>query len=357
MKMKNLLLLGAATLVVGCSQNIVDTPEPTRHEISFSHLNSRITRTSSGFEDGANDNKDDYKLYVAISTEEHDLGTAPIAPTIESTNWFIIDDIYGKTTANGIANHPKKGPYYWLSPDVALNFYAYAPATIEASGEPGALTIYYTVKDKADEDFTVATPVEKLTFEKTNGTGTVNLQFYHVLSKIVISAKLSPELISAGYTIEPGYTADLTMNCKSGYMCPTTIDREWSIPVEGRVKASYAGSTSYMVLPQNVEGNTLQIKGLIIKKNGIQIFPSKSIASSALNVYTLKATDVINGEKDQDGDMEKNDGAFLPGKQYNLNISINDLATDDGGNPVFGKELKLNAEVANWSKVSAPNLN
>ena len=352
MKMKNLLLFGAATLVVGCSQNVVDTPEPTRNEISFSHLNSRITRTSTGFQDGANDNKDDYKVYVAVSEEKQELGNTPNAPTVETTNWFIIDEVYGKTTASGTANQPKKGPYYWLSPDVALDFYAYAPATIEASGEPGNLKIYYTVKDKADEDFTVATPVEKMTYGQTKGLGVVNLQFYHVLSKIVISAKLSQKLLDAGYTIEPGYTADLTMNCKSGYMCPTTIDRQWSIPVEGRVKASYAGATSYMVLPQDVEGNTLQIKGLIIKKNGIQVFPSKSVTSSALNVYTLKATDVINGAKDPVDAEDGDDGSFLTGKQYNLNITINNLATDDGGKPVFGKELKFNAEVANWSEVN-----
>lgn len=350
MKMKNLLLFGAATLVVGCSQNIVDTPEPTRNEISFNHLNSRITRTSTGFQDGANDNKDDYKVYVAVSEEKQELGNTPKAPIVETTNWFIIDEVYGKTTASGTANQPKKGPYYWLSPDVALNFYAYAPATLEASGGEGSLSIDYTVKDKADEDFTVATPVKDMTYGQTSGTGTVNLQFHHVLSKIVISAKLSPELIKAGYTIEPGYTADLTMKYNSGSIEITSGDNDWS--KVGGQQASYAGATSYMVLPQDVEGNTLQIKGLIIKKNGIQVFPSKSVASSALNVYTLKASDVINGAKDPVDAKDGDDGSFLKGKQYNLNITINNLATDDGGKPVFGKELKFNAEVANWSEVN-----
>lgn len=348
--MNKMLFLGAATLVASCSQNISDSPVSTNNEITFSHLNSRITRTD-GFRDGANDNKDDYKVYAAISQKSTGFDPLPEPLPTEYTNWYFEDDVYGKTSVSGTANTPKKGPYYWLSTNAALNFYAYAPASVVATGSPDdGLTIEYTVKENADEDLTIANPVENMTFEKTKGTGLINFQFFHVLSKIVISAQLSPELTKAGYTIEPNYTASLTMKCKSGFITPTTIDKQWSIPQANRIEATYTGRTSYMVLPQNVEGNSIQLNGVVIKKNGIQVFPSELAKGKSLKKIILKESDVINGAKDNAGDKTKNDGTFIPGKQYNFKIVINDLSFDENGNPIFGKVITFNAEVADWSE-------
>ena len=354
MKMKNLLLVGAATLVASCSQNIDEGVASTNKEITFSHLNARITRADK-LHNGANDNSDDYKVYAAIAQEDTKIGSSPITKPLESTNWYFVDEVYGKTTDRGTANQPKKGPYYWLSSGAALDFYAYAPASVVATGEPGNLNIAYTVNDRADEDLTIASPIENMTFEKTAPLGVINLQFYHVLSKIVISAELSNELTQSGYTIEPNYTASLTMKHKMGNISPTGSDRQWSIPSGENGNATYSGRTSYMVLPQDVEGNSLQLDDLVIKKNGLQVFPAKthggkSSTGKSLKKYILKASDIINGEKDIKDDLIRNDGTFMPGKQYNFKIVISNLSFDENGNPVFGKEIKFDANVADWSE-------
>lgn len=332
MNLKNLMILGAVTLLTGCSQNVVDEPMRSDKEITFTHLNARITR-SSGFSDGANDNRDNYKIYASLSEEE-------------LSKWYIVDDVCGKTLGAWTVNQPLKGPYYWMTPDVTFNFYAYAPSSVEAVGNPGeGLRINYKVNEKADEDFTIAEPVHS-TFAQTGGTGMVNLKFYHVLSKIVVSVKLSDELTNAGYTVDPNYTADLTMNKNSGVIYPNHTDRQW----DGATKVdptTYVGALTYMVLPQFVEGNKLQVKGLVIRKNGEQVFPVKSEKGGDLKVYELKAADVIYGE-----DEKELNGIFMPGKQYNLKMTINHLSSDKDGNPLFGSQIHFSAQVADWSPMS-----
>lgn len=61
--------------------------------------------------------------------------------------------------------------------------------------------------------------------------GTVAFEFAHKLAKISVTASLSQDLITAGYTLTTtGITADLGVQSTGGTIDPKTADAAWTAP-------------------------------------------------------------------------------------------------------------------------------
>lgn len=333
--MKKFLLSAFAVMaLVSCSQNELDQNALTQKEMVFSNLNDRVVRASAGYKTGANDAGDDYKVYATSS--------------LSNAVWYIEDTVWGAKAIASNVNKAQHGPYYWLNSGVKFNFLAYAPSTVGVTTKvsAGSRDLFfdnYTVPASGNEDFTVATPLVGLTSATNNGT--VNLQFHHMLSKISISADLSAALKAAGYTIEGTYYASLTVPYDRADLtyAQTGVVGNWSGARENShgvgQTTTYNSAKSYMIMSQYSANCSVQLKGLVIKKSGVQVFPLSGKSGD------LKKLTLVNGQIPGD--------YFSFGKHYRLNFTINDLASDNDGDLVFGKEINFSAEIANWSVVDA----
>lgn len=291
--MKKVLLASAMiALMAGCSKNETDML-PLLNEIAFSNLNDRVGTRA------ANASADDYRVFAA---------------TASGSEWYIDD------TMDGTRNTPAAGPYYWLQPVADIDFWGYAPAHAGVVEKVfPEVSLVYSVPAGADEDLTIADKV-------TAQSGTVMFTFRHVLSKITVSANLSEALATAGYSITTAPTATVSVGVSKGTIRPTDPNPEWSAVSD---PASYSGTVSYMVLPQNAEGTIIGLNGIVISKGGQEIF------SGSLSPNVIPAG-IVAGD------------AFQKGKHYAVKIGITNVATDDNGDPVFGSEILFSASVADW---------
>lgn len=304
--MKNIFtMVATAIILASCSQAELEETSVGQKEIKFSNLNDKVTRA-------ANDNNSNYKVYAVWSGATN-------------SNWFINDVVDGTT------NLPQNGPYYWPTTGT-VDFYSWAPATVTATGTYPALSIAYTVPTNAAEDFTIANPKTGLS------ASTVAFEFAHKLAKISVTASLSQDLITAGYTLTTtGLTANLGVQSTGGTIVPTTADAAWTAP--NATAASYTGAASYMIMPQSSIGCTIQVTaGIVVKDANDHI-----IYSGNLSQYTIKSGDVPAV-----GTVSAN--TFGMGKHYMLNLTIADDSTGGGGEDIFNI-ITFSANVADWDTV------
>lgn len=318
---KNIFLLGAMALFASCSQNSVEETLESTRQITFSNLNNKITKADTYLfvNPGANENHDDYKVFASTS--------------LDNSKWYFEDNV-GGTPSTPNFNVAKNGPYYWLDDKTEFKFYAYAPSTLATTGTVGDLSIDYTVKPEAIEDFTVAKPVTSVYSSSNNGV--VNLEFLHMLAKININVVLSGSLEKTGYKVELG-TATLKVGSSKGTIKPTAATPAW----DGlSTAATYAGRCEYNILPQTSVGCSIQLNGLKITKNGITVYPLDG-RSKDLKEFVIEAKNVA-GDK------------FEMGKKYNLTFTIDKTAHDGKEILVFGQEIKFSSNYANWNDVETP---
>lgn len=120
------MALAAAAILAGCSKNEQENVDGfTPKQIKFTNLNDKLTRA-------ANDGNDPYRVYAAWSG---------------GTGWFINDQVSASDVPSG-------GPYYWPASG-SVDFYAWAPADVAATGAYPALSIAYEVPANANKDFTI----------------------------------------------------------------------------------------------------------------------------------------------------------------------------------------------------------
>ena len=124
---KILMALAAAAILAGCSKNEQENVDGfTPKQIKFTNLNDKLTRA-------ANDGNDPYRVYAAWSG---------------GTGWFINDQVSASDVPSG-------GPYYWPASG-SVDFYAWAPADVAATGTYPTLSIAYEVPANANKDFGIA---------------------------------------------------------------------------------------------------------------------------------------------------------------------------------------------------------
>lgn len=293
--MKKIFIAAATVMALaGCSQTELDHTPAGQKEIKFSNLNDKLTRS-------ANDGNDDYKVYADWSG-----GTS---------GWFINDEV------NGTTNSPAGGPYHWPATGT-VNFYAWAPATVTATGTYPNLSIAYTVPAAANQDFTIAAPKTGLS------SGTVDFIFSHMLAKVSVTATLDQDLLDAGYVLSTtGLTASLDVKSTGGTIDPKTTPAAWTLP--NTTTAAYTGAASYMIMPQSSVGCAVQVTaGIVITKNGTEIY------SGDLSKYTITTGNVTGDE-------------FGMGKHYMLNLTISDASTGGGGEDIFNI-INFSSSVAPW---------
>lgn len=296
--MKKIFIFAAtAMFLAGCSQTELEQTSVGQKQIEFSNLNDKVITRA------ANDNNANYKVYAAWSG---------------GTNWYINDVVNG-SGAN--VDKPQGGPYYWPATGT-VDFYSWAPATVTATGTYPALSITYTVPAAANEDFTIATPRTGLS------SGTVALEFAHMLSKISVKATLHQDLIDAGYVLSTtGLTATLDVQSTGGTIDPTTNPADWTSP--NATATSYTGAASYMIMPQSSVGCAVQVTGgIVITKNNAEIY------NGSLSKYTIVAGNVTGNK-------------FEFGKHYMLNLTISDTSTGGGGEDIFNI-ITFSSDVTPW---------
>ena len=302
------------SLFTSCSQNTSTDEFVSEEPIAFVNLNNRVTSRA------ANDSQDDYKLYASTS--------------LSRNQWFIVDEVWGKTAGAYRANVPKKGPYYWLPLPYTFDFYAYAPANsrnIIIGDKFPDLRVAYQVSAQADEDFTVATPIKRVNY---NGTSkAVDLVFNHMLAKVMISVALSDNLKKEGYAIASTNGANLAVVKTTGIIV-LPESAEWGIlPGSISNRTIYTGRNTYLIMPQKASDCLVQVKGVRIVKAGQEVFKGD------LKNYPIKATDV-------------KENLFKKGHAYQLNFVVDaNMTDDDGSDRLFDTELTFSATSAGWTEV------
>lgn len=345
--MKKILLsvavIGALT---SCSQNDVQEMATMPEEIQFSTLNDKVTRV-------ANDNKSKYQVYA----KSFGLTGTP-------STWFINDVLTtgaAGTTSPGYNNNTIDLPskkHYWPNVDNtwAIKFFGYAPQTFGAgtatvvtqsygsntaigsiATDDASISIKYTVPTNptgvdAQEDFTIATP-KVVNKPATGYPSTVNLQFKHMLTKISIAASLNQELKDAGYSMTSG-TPTLGVTNTSGTIKASDANPSWTL-ASPAAPTVYDGNSTYLILPQPSGDTKITLKDVVIVKDGVVVFTGDV-------TYTVKPGDILNEAGTTD------DNKFLPGKSYNMNITIAGNSEDGGGDPIFGPVISFSSEVADW---------
>ena len=340
--MKKILFLFAliGALFASCSENEINDPNVIANDdgaITFRTLRDKnVTRA-------ANDNESPYMVYARLAN---------------GSDWFIPGITVNETGTYTSA-------YYWPGKSTVVDFYSYAPATGDgvALGDASAtggtdgvatLPITFTVPTTANIDFTVATPVSKSQSQVTDNV--VPLEFKHMLSKVVISAKLSTDLTGSGYALSTGYTATLGVGNSIGTVDAASATAALT-PASTKTSASYAGYLTYYILPQVYVANTtnwntsqgttedpathngdcyVTLTNVTITNNGTTIFPTTSGSTGGtLKAYYLEKDDISSE-------------TFIAGTQYNFVITITDLAYDSGGEPVFNGKIEFSSTTATW---------
>lgn len=321
---KNLLLLIILPLLISCSQDSIDEIPESKKAILFSELNDRVTPSVKA----ANENGSNYKIYAITS--------------LNANQWYINDEVAG---TGATENMPMHGPYYWLQ-NGTMDFFAYAPAssssndTYKFSGTFPNITITYTVPPKADEDFTVATPIRGINYNNANNTA-VGLQFQHMLSKVSTEVELSQDLIDAGYSISNRGTTNLSVVLNS-YKITITNGANWDTGFQAGNGVTYLGGNSYYILPQVGYGTKIQLMGVIISKGDKEVF------KGGLTPYTLLGPETENTSL-----------YYLdPGESHVLKFTINNMSTTkEGTEYIIAKDIRFSAAIADgWSSGNKINL-
>ncbi len=308
--MKRLILSAAVlAIVASCSTNeVADVAPSMQNAIGFSTLNDRVTK-------GANDADANYVVYANLASD--------------ATSFFM-----DAVTVDG-GDGTTGTPYYWPATATSYVFYAYAPQGSSNMGEVSAavdaISFDYTVGENADEDFTIATPKEA-------SSGSVVLEFSHMLSKISVTYDLCQDLLDANYTIDSDATVEFVV-ANDAATFTVAPDAGFSAYTASSASATYEGAASYMFMPQTSTDCTVTLVGVTVTAPDGS---ATTFAESTLETYTIAAGDVT-------------DNSFVAGTHYALAIEINASTKDDDDKPLLGDEITFKASVswdeASWNEV------
>ena len=313
-------------MVASCSKNeVLDNGTSSENQIGFSTLNSSVTRS-------ANESKSNYTVYAQYTTSGDN----------DSVEKWYIDDY----EIDGVTDSPVNNKSYsW--PIKSLSFYAFAPSSVVETGvKPsyghGSLNIDYTVPDNAKEDFTVATPVDKI-YDPLSTS--VSLKFNHLLSKIKIHANINSQITDEYMLVAESQSKDIKVEFNAllnkgtvdviaetpvltvGSSSPATYTDPITILERDNMNNIGTSVMSYYIMPHSSnEGCVVTITGLGIQKatNGV------AAVGSAIKPITLTHTfKYVEGSNIT--------LAFKPNYQYDIVFLI---SLDD---------IKFSSEIVDWA--------
>lgn len=335
----NLILFILLSFLISCTGNFVeDLPySKIKEPILFKTLHDKvITRY-------ANDNHNDYHVYGIVDDSE-------------IVGWFVNSQMTPGAGEDG-TDYIFDGGYFWPGNGSDISFYAYSPDTITLGinsvttdfSNP-SIEIEYKVPSTAQQDFTIAIPLKQ-------NSGTVNLQFQHMLSKIVVNVALADALIEAGYSLDENYKTTLkvaydinTINAVYDYSSTNTLPSWSDSPLSSSSDSIiyYGYYNSYMILPQSFTPTTVD------ESNEATIWGTCTLTLTDIIIYLTVndvKTEVFNGDLFQYGfaDNVISDNKFLPNKCYSLNFTINDLTKDTNNNLIFNGAVSFDPVFADWT--------
>ena len=299
-------------LFAACTDSITDgwTDSMDKKPITFTSLRHKvITRY-------ANDNHSNYQIYGFTEGEN-------------SKGWSINSVVSPGAGTDG-SDYIHNGSYFWPGNNKNVLFYAYSPDTV-ISGIKSVITdaatpsidITYQVTDSAQTDFTIAIPL-------TLDSGNVNLQFQHMLSKIIVNAKLSDDLTNAGYTLNSNYKTSLqvaydinTINAVYDYSDTNKLS-SWSSSPQSSSSDSqiyYECANSYLIMPQTFTATSIDTSDdATIWGNCTVKLTNVVITLVTNNISTI----IFSGDLQQYGfaDGVITNNTFLPNQCYLLNFTI-----------------------------------
>ena len=292
------------SFLTGCISNAIENlpDSKIKEPILFKTLRDKVTTRY------ANDNHDKYQVYGIIDNSE-------------IVGWFVNSKMTPGAGTDG-TDYVYDGSYYWPGSGDDVSFYAYSPDTVTlginsvtTDYSTPSIEIEYQIISSAQEDFTIAIPLKQ-------NSGTVNLKFQHMLSKIVVNLALADALTEAGYSLNDDYKTTLvvaydinTIDAVYEYSSTNTLP-SWSDSPKSSSSSDaiyYEGYNTYMILPQSFTATTIDTSNnstvwgnCIVKLTGIVI-------TLTVNDVT---TEVFNGDLIQYGfaDNVISENKFLPNK-------------------------------------------
>ncbi len=234
------------------------------------------------------------------------------------------------STENGGAWSPDGGVRYWPEDDAQLDFYAHAPYKFSGSdkitiGDGNTMSFSYAVPTNNGED-AVAQPDVMLAYtacgrDDTDGKGTVPLKFAHALAGVKFVAKdiagctinsitLKGLCGKGECTFTPGTAEGSTL---SGTFAWTGLDEKKDFTQNYNVTLNDQQTgqqqitdknpaTTFMMIPQALDGATVEINLTTTKTNEIHTLTGKLAIGDlteweAGNIYTYEiSTESINWE-------------------------------------------------------------
>ena len=318
--MKKILMAAAAVAALAsCKQNAATDVASGGQAIEFRNLNDRVGRS-------ANAAGDDYKVYAKSSST--------------TAGWYLTDVFDNSNASTTTATH------YWPATGSTMSFYAFAPAASANAAVtdtyPG-ISITYTVPSAADEDFTVAAPIDRTVQESVNAV--VGFQFGHMLSKITVEAVLDD-------TDFPGHTvtftsARLRVLSNGATVDPTAAVPAWTSP--NATAATYRGAKTYMVMPQAATDCKVQLAGVVIKTQGGGVLFSGDLATYKIQMADITGGFGKNRHYKLTFTIDKNVSGIPNGTTEGGDDDIDD-PNEGGGDPLFGGngQISFTAGLVGW---------
>lgn len=320
--MKKNFLLGfiafAAMAVTSCTNDEMNEFIPQGKAIEFSTYLGRDAQ-ARGSEETAGTLKAGFGVLAYQYTSSVNYGTANFMNNVE-----VYDVGSGWTYTN------KK---YWpTDPTNKIDFLAYAPFTGDASsqvslsGKTITLTVPETVADQ--KDLVVATPVTG------KNSGTVDLTFGHMLSRIAFYAKTAASYGPTTITI-----TDISLTGK--FHGTGTVDLAAASPNITGTDANVGTEKTYSpVLSGAALSTTLAMQNT--SENYLMLIPAEAQNLSLSITYDVKDTD---GTVTNTITKPINSQAFAAGTAYaiNMTISLNEVAFSVSVTP-WGEETPVTVQ-------------
>ena len=313
---KNILATIILCLVItSCSDNTISDINPHLNINQKIGFNTMRHKTATRY---ANDNQSNYQVYALIEN---------------TTSWYFNTTVIPTASTDTAAIDTTSATYYWPGTK-DVTFYAYAPSTISSgtitATSPPTITIDYTIKDEANLDFTIATPVTQSGPAIGDTNTPVPLVFKHMLTKLDFRLDLSTDLTNEGYALNSDYITAITVPYSTGTIEVSSDSPTWSM--NSTSYATYASSNYYIILPQtfsDTDSCSLQFQDVVITRGDATFF------SGSIKSFNLTADEIANS-------------TFLQGYHYDIIVTISSGIEDSSDAPIFNGEISFKSSLAAW---------
>jgi hypothetical protein len=363
MSLKGLFLASFLGMIVaGCSNEEVEevlVSQAEQNAIGFNVLNSVSTSTRATLINSSNLTANKFAVWALTNDSTFFMGNAVTSGSTSNLGGVQIQyntSAWAYSDANDIA--------YWPTTDNKLNFYAVSPVNgtlnytwnVEGANKTIAYTTNDEYSDAAINDNVDAMYAVKLNQISTSNSGTVKMQFRHILSNVAFKAttdnasitvdiesiKLRNVAKNGTFTIpaseaKPASTAWATSNVDT-----LTLIKGQDLHITNAATTDITVNAPMLVVPQ-----TLTKWGVASTKTTIAEADNAGQSYLAISCKTKQNGVCLFGANDKFETLYVPFGAdFQPGNRYTYTIHFGG-GYDVNGNPIL-KPITFDAEVTDW---------